>query len=73
MGHRDVVALLLGHMDLGQIAAKDDEGKTALHRAALCGHRDVVALLESKMGALEEWEREHGSRGGDDANEEDQH
>jgi len=48
-GHRDVVALLLGHMDLGQIAARDNGGRTALHWAAWNGHKDVVALLLGRM------------------------
>ena len=54
-GHRDVVALLLSHMDLGQIAARDWSRRTALHLAAWNGHGDVVALLEN-------WEREHGGK-----------
>jgi ankyrin repeat protein len=49
---------------LGQIAAKNFWGQTALHLAAREGHGDVVALLEK-------WEREH--RDGGNANEEDQH
>ena len=43
-GHIKMVALLLSHMDSGQIAATDDEGQTALHLTAGRGHRDVVAL-----------------------------
>ena len=66
-GEKDVVTLLLSHMDRNPdlIAARDRNGKTALHLAKAgrrSGCKDVVALLEK-------WEREHGGN----ANEEDQY
>ena len=48
-GHRDVVVLPLEHMDLSEIATKDDKGQMALHRMAWNGHMDIVTLLLEKM------------------------
>ena len=39
----------VGQMDPDLIAAKDNDGWTALHWAAMNGHKDVVALLLDRM------------------------
>jgi Ankyrin repeats (3 copies) len=84
-GHGDVVALLLSRMDLGQIAAKDDKGNTALHLAK-AGVDQERQWWESEQewerrrkgcgdvaAQLEKWEREREQDPGGNANEEDQH
>jgi ankyrin repeat protein len=44
-----VVVLMLGRMEGANVAAKAEDGETALHRAAWQGHRDVVRLLLGRM------------------------
>ena len=41
-----MVKVLLGDMVEADVAAKDEDGKTALDWAALNGHKEVVELLE---------------------------
>jgi ankyrin repeat protein len=47
-GHVGAARLLLEHMGGQGVNARDDEGKTALHHAALWGHEDMVTCLLSK-------------------------
>ena len=44
-----MVMLLLDKMELADVAVKDNDGWTALQRAAERGHKDVVALLERRL------------------------
>ena len=44
-GHKDIVRLLLDHLDIIDLNAKDCTGMTALMQACFNGHKDVVKLF----------------------------
>jgi ankyrin repeat protein len=44
-GHIEGVRQQLDHMDLDDVVECDNDGETALHKAAKRGHRAVVELL----------------------------
>ncbi len=45
--------MLLEKMEGADVAAKDGDGRTALHWAAMNGHKDVVALLLDRMEGVD--------------------